>query len=541
MRRPRIAIVGRPNVGKSSLFNTLVRRPLAIVDDFSGVTRDRISAAFRLPEGTAGQPERPALIIDTGGYGIDDVQDLTADVERQIAHGVAEADVLLLILDTRTGVVALDATVAQRLREAGGVSWQDADKIAKGAKPVIVVSNKVDDDAHEVGAWAGGELGFGEPVPMSAKTRRNHLSLTDALHAALAALPADALDGPDEDELHTEYDPDLDEGFDDDTDDGLPDEDDLEPLPEEDAPDDDAQTTPQVGRPVLAARERRREAVRQAEGVRIAIVGKRNAGKSTLVNALAGAPRVIVSEKAGTTRDSVDVVMRFELQSGGTQKVTLIDTAGVRKRKSLTEDLEYYAQHRSLRSVRRADACLLLIDASLPVSQVDHQLVGEIQKHHVPTAIVVNKWDLAEKNYTTDEYGEYLEKTLRGLDFAPVVFTSALHGDAIKEALAMALELDHQAGQRASTSEVNDVIDKIMAERGPATNKHGKRAKIYYAAQLAVRPPTLGLFVNDPDLFDPNYRRFLLNRLRDHMPYPEVPIRLLVRPRRSLPKSARQP
>ncbi|MEM6750800.1 MAG: ribosome biogenesis GTPase Der [Planctomycetota bacterium] len=522
MRRPRIAIVGRPNVGKSSLFNALIRRPLAIVDDFAGVTRDRIAAAFRLPEGRDGQEERPAVLIDTGGYGIDDVQDLTADVERQIAHGVAEADVLLLVIDSRLGIVSLDETVAQRLREAGGVSWQDGDKMGPSGKPVIVVSNKVDDDRHEAGAWAGLELGFGEPIPISAKTRRNSGDLTVAIHTAIAALPDGALDGPEDGDDPLGEDLDHDDAD----------------LPE--AGEDDAMPEHAVGRPVLLARERRREAVREAEGVRIAIVGKRNAGKSTLVNALAGQPRVIVSEKAGTTRDSVDVAMRFELEGGGTQKVTLIDTAGVRKRKSLGEDLEYYAQHRSLRSVRRADVCLLLIDASLPVSQVDHQLVGEIQKHHVPTVVVVNKWDLAEKEHTTDEYGEYLIQTLRGLDFAPVVFTSALKGDAVKEAIAVALELDDQAGQRVSTSEVNDVIEKIMSERGPATNKHGKRAKVYFATQLAVRPPTLGLFVNDPDLFDPNYRRFLLNRLRDEMPYSEAPIKLLVRPRKSLPKEARQ-
>ena len=263
-------------------------------------------------------------------------------------------------------------------------------------------------------------------------------------------------------------------------------------------------------------------------GLKLALVGKRNAGKSTLVNALAGSERVIVSEQEGTTRDSVDV--RIELSTPeGERVVTLIDTAGVRKTKSLDGDIEFYSQHRSLRSVRRADVCLLLVDAAVPISQVDHQLVGEINKHHRPTVIVVNKWDLAEDQYTQEEYVDYLEKTLKGLPFAPIVFISAQKQEGMEEVVAMGLNLYAQASHRITTSELNTFIENVMAERGPAASKGGKQPKIYYATQLGTNPPTIALFVNIPDLFDHNYQLFVMNRMRDELPFSEVPIRLLIR------------
>ena len=447
---PKIVIVGRPNVGKSSLLNLLAGRRVSIVDPTAGVTRDRIATTIEIPpdpDARAGE-HRQAELIDTGGYGIEDSQNLTAEVEQQIANGLAEADLILFVVDAQSGIVPLDRTVAKVLRTSGAKQ-----------KPILLVANKVDADNLEPGAFEAASLGFGDPVCVSAQTKYSLNRFYGVLR---------------------------------------------EHLPET------------AGREEIDA------------GLKIALVGKRNAGKSTLINALAGSERVIVSEQEGTTRDSVDV--RMELRTAdGPRVVTAIDTAGVRKTKSLAGDIEYYSQHRSLRSVRRADVCLLLIDAAVPVSQVDHQLVNEINKHHRPTVIVVNKWDLAESSYTQEEYVEYLEDSLKGLPFAPIIFISAQKKEGMEEVIAMACNLHDQASHRVTTSELNQFIDLIRSERGPAASKGGKQPKIYYATQLDTNPPTIALFVNLPDLFDNNFQKFLLNRMRDELPFAEVPIRLLIR------------
>lgn len=449
MPLPKIVIVGRPNVGKSSLLNRLAQRRISIVDPTAGVTRDRISTIIEIPAQKPGQPPHHATVIDTGGYGIKDTMDLTTEVEQQIAHGLAEADLILFLVDAQSGIVTLDETMASVLRTSAGAG--------KFRKPILLVANKVDADNHEPAAYNAMKLGFGEPVCVSANTKYGINRLYDKIHE------------------HIDF-----TGFNE----------------EEDEVD---------------------------EGIKIALVGKRNAGKSTLVNALAGEERVIVSEQAGTTRDSVDI----NLDLGG-QNATLIDTAGVRKTKSLAGDIEFYSQHRSLRSVRRADVCLLLIDAAVPVSQVDHQLVNEITKHHRPTVIVVNKWDVAEDEYTQEEYVEYLDDSLKGLSFAPIVFISALQGEGMREAVAMAMNLYEQSHHRMGTSELNRAIEEITAERGPS-NKHGKHARIYYATQVEVAPPTVALFVNDTDLFNLNWQQYLVNRMRERVAFSEVPIKLLLR------------
>ncbi|MGB0768120.1 MAG: ribosome biogenesis GTPase Der, partial [Phycisphaeraceae bacterium] len=325
-------------------------------------------------------------------------------------------------------------------------------------RPVLLVANKVDADNLEPAAYNAMQLGFGEPVMISATTKHNLGDLYRAIRQRIDFAAFEAGDDP-----------------------------------------------------------------KTAAGVLVAVVGKRNAGKSTLVNALAGEERVIVSEKEGTTRDSVDV--RCEMDG---KIFTLIDTAGVRKTKSLAGDIEFYSQHRSLRSVRRADVCLLLIDSSVPISQVDHQLVNEINKHYRPTVVVINKWDLAEREHTQDEYVAYLDDALKGLTFAPIVFTSALAGEGMAEAVALAMNLYEQANHRMGTSELNRAIEEIAQERGPSS-KSGRHAKMYYATQTGVNPPTVVLFVNDADLFDRNYQQYLVNRMRDTVAFSEVPIRLFVR------------
>lgn len=461
-RMPVVVIVGRPNVGKSSLLNMLAGKRVSIVDPTPGVTRDRVGVVVEVP-GTPGVKEGqkgyPVEVIDTGGYGIEDVQGLTSSVERQIFQGLEGADLVLFVVDAQAGVVPLDERVGQVLRRSGVTA------------SVVVVANKVDGPAQEAGAQEAAGLGFGEPVMVSAVSGHQKAGLWRVIREYLDDWP------PPE----------------------------LAPAPPEEIQDGEGEA--------------------HETGLLIAIAGKRNAGKSTLVNTLAGEERVIVSEVPGTTRDSVDV--RFELDG---RVFTAIDTAGVRKTKSLAGDIEFYSHHRTLRSVRRADVVLLLIDAAEPISQVDKQLANEILKHYKPCIVVLNKWDLAQKGYSQDEYVKYLNKTLKGLDFAPVAFVSAVKGEGIRPLITMAQVLHEQAGRRVGTGELNRVIKQIFEERTPVS-KAGKRPKIYYATQLAVHPPTIGLFVNDPALLDAGYQRWLMKRLRDLLPYPEVPIKLLIRGR----------
>ncbi len=470
---PKVVIVGRPNVGKSSLLNLLAGRVVSIVDPTPGVTRDRVTTYARIPvsaELMDREPDRWIEIIDTGGYGIEDSQNLTADVEKQITVGMNEADLIVFVVDAQSGLVPLDEEVARLLRRhgVGGV----VKKTGKGSrkkktKAVLLVANKVDSARYEAGAAEAGGLGLGEPVLMSAKTGFNKQAFFDAVREHI----------------------------------------DWNRFPESgDEPD---------------------------MGVKLAIVGKRNAGKSTLVNALAGGERCIVSEIEGTTRDSIDV--RFVM---GGRVFTAIDTAGVRRGKAIQgKDIEYYSQHRALRSVRRADVVLFLVDATVPISHVDAQLSMEILRHYKPTVVVVNKWDLAQGKATEEQYSEYLTKELRGLDFAPIVFTSANTAEGIDDLVAMAFNLFQQAGHHVPTSELNRVLEEIMAER-PPTSGIGRQAKIYYLTQADVHPPTITMFVNDPTMFDAMYERYLMGQLREKLPFAEVPIKLIIRGRKRMPKDA---
>jgi len=437
MALPVVAIVGRPNVGKSSLFNTICRKRTAIVEPTAGVTRDRVGTIYDV-DGTFFE------LIDTGGHGVVDRDDLGEHVERQIRYAINQAQLILFVVDARDGLTPLDRNTAQFLR--------------RDSERVRLIANKVDEPhmADSIGEFI--RLGFGDPLPVSAANgsgRRDLLALIkDAIGGYSDEVPADPI-------------------------------------------------------------------------MKVAIVGKRNAGKSTYVNAIAGEERVIVSETPGTTRDSIDV--RFE-KDGRT--LIAIDTAGVRKKNKLADDIEFYAYTRATEAIHRADVVFLLIDAAVPVSQVDKRLAGLIAAEYKPCVLVVNKWDLAKGRASTDEYGDYLTKLLPELDFAPVAFTSAATGRNIDSTLDLAAELFKQARTRVGTGRLNLALKQAMEANTPSSKRGRKAPKFYYATQVSTQPPTIIIFVNAPSLVTLNYQRFLLNRFRESLPFSEIPIQLAFRARR---------
>jgi GTP-binding protein len=465
MALPEIAIVGRPNVGKSSLFNRLVGRRVSIVDPTPGTTRDRVSQLVEILPPTdlpydQARDAAPKLaeIVDTGGFGVymaeggrfddagEDLTKLTPQIEAQIKAGVSRATLILFVIDAQTGVTSLDMRIAQLVREAGR------------ADRVLLVANKVDDDSWIPAAQDASRLGFGEPQMTSAESAFGKRAFLEAIY---------------------------------------------ERLPEWVEP---------VAKPEM----------------KIAIVGRRNAGKSTLINALAGEPRVIVSEIAGTTRDSIDV--RFEMNG---HAFVAIDTAGVRKRKSWVDDIEYYSHQRAKSAIERADVCVLLLDAREEVSQVEKRLALALMEQHKPTVIAVNKWDLVESKLKTSDYIDYLTQELFALDFAPLVFLSAEKGEGVKEVIKVCSNLFEQAGHRETTGRLNAVIRGILADRGPSS-KLGTKAKVFYVSQIATNPPTIAVVVNKPQLFEGQYEKYLLNQLREQLPFSEVPIKLVISERKRI-------
>jgi GTP-binding protein len=462
-RLPVIAIVGRPNVGKSSLLNALVGRRISIVQDMPGVTRDRVMAPMPIDD-------RFVELVDTGGYGYVDPDQLTEHIKHQIELAMTRADLVLFIVDCNEGLTGADQEIASLLRR-------------KSIKTVLV-ANKADSEKADVALGDFARLGLGTPIGVSATNERNLDQIRDAIerNVDLSEAPTDV------------------------------------PPPE----------------------------------MLLAIVGKRNAGKSTLVNAIAGiyegdSDRVIVSEVPGTTRDSVDV--RFEKDG---KSLVVIDTAGVRKKRHMvTNDIEFYSFHRAERSIRRADVVLMLIDATVSLSEPDKKLANYISEQFKPIIFVINKWDLARDllrerrkdgeelrdEDLMEEYREYLNQELRHLDYAPMAFVTAKDGKNVQAVLDLSQHLFNQANERLSTAKVNQAIRQILEERQPSTPS-GRRARIYYATQIEVAPPTIVLFVNNPVYFDQAYERFIVNRLRDLLPYPEVPIRLIIRQREQRGKEA---
>ena len=433
---PNVTIVGRPNVGKSSLLNCLAKKRISIVDPTSGVTRDRVSIEIE-------HEETLFELIDTGGIGITDIEDIAHEVDVQIEIAIQKASLILFVVDVRDGITPLDVKVAERLR--------------KIKTPLLLIVNKCDAEKFDFQTSEFFKLGLGEPIPISALQRYGRTDLLDKI---------------------------------------------VSMFPEVD-------TKP----------------VKSDSLMKIAIVGKRNAGKSTLINTLAQEERVIVSEIPGTTRDSVDV--KFTIEG---KEFIAIDTAGVRKKKHIQDSIEFYGMTRVERSIRRADVVILLIDAPRDISQVDKKISDYIKTQYKPCLLVISKWDIAEEDAEIEEFIKYVHARLPGMGFAPLSFISSFSGENIIETIELAQEMYQQANTRVTTSELNAVLEKAFTQHRP-TKRKTKVSKVYYATQVSVCPPTFVLFVNDKRLFNSDYERYLSNQLRHSLPFSEIPLKFYFRPK----------
>jgi GTP-binding protein len=435
MTKPLVALVGRPNVGKSTLFNRLIEEPVAIVEDVPGTTRDRIYA-------DAEWGGMSFAVIDTGGLLPQPVDDIVASVREQVQIAIAEADVITFLVDVKEGLTANDLEIAELLRRSN--------------KPVLLAVNKADNESRRQEAVEFYQLGLGEPHPISAL---HGTSTGDLLDALLALLP------------------------------------------------------PQ-------------ESEEEEEGIKIAIVGRPNVGKSSLLNTILGQQRMIVSEKPGTTRDAVDSVVEWD-----GQLITLIDTAGIRRRGRIGRGIERYSVIRALRAIQRADVALLLIDAVDGVTAQDAHIAGYIVEEARGVVIVVNKWDLVEKDtYTSDEYTHQVRRKLRFIAYAPLVFVSAVTGQRVGKAIDLALRVQQQRCYRVHTAQLNQLVQNAVSRHSPPS-KRGRRLRIYYATQVGVAPPSFVFFVNDPQLVHFSYRRYLENQLREALGFEGSPLSFAFRKR----------
>jgi len=427
-----VAVVGRPNVGKSTFFNQVAGKRISITLDMPGVTRDRIYADVEWCG-------HAFTMIDTGGIDIKSDDVMWQHIRRQAELAVDIADVILFMVDGKQGILNDDYRIATYLRHT--------------QKPVVLVVNKLDNPGETPYDFYA--LGLGDPYGVSAEHAKG---IGDVLDAVVEALGTTA------------------------------------------APD------------------------AQEEGLKIAVVGKPNAGKSSLVNKLLGVDRTIVSDIAGTTRDSIDSTLK---RNGKTY--TLIDTAGMRKQKAIGEDVEYYSVMRALASVRRADVVLLVIDAQTEITEQDVKIAGYIHDQGKPSVVVINKWDVIEKdNDTVNRYKKILSNSLKFMDYYRPVFVSALTGQRVDKILGEAEIAYTNACRRVPTGTLNDVIADLIAVNEPPT-KNGRRLKIYYTTQTDVCQPTFVMFVNDDQLMHFSYKRYLENGLRKAFDFSGTPIKLVLR------------
>lgn len=453
MSKPIVALVGRPNVGKSTLFNRLAGEQLAIVDDTPGTTRDRLMA-------TGEWNGIEFDVIDTGGIdpstgGKDPLSISSADYIQQIRTqaevAVREADVVLFMVDAISGVTPADTEVAQFLRR------NQRKEDGKFFPPIFLVVNKADSAHLRERVNEFYELGMGQPYPISAV---HGTETGDLLDDVVSAFPEQA-----------------------------------------EEPED--------------------------ESVKIALVGKPNVGKSSLLNRLVGEERAIVSPIAGTTRDAVDTRIDYEGLS-----ITLIDTAGIRRRGRIDPGVEKYSVIRSMRAIERAEVALLLIDATSGITAQDTHIAGFILEAWKSTVVVVNKWDAIEKDtYSMQEYTKRIRQELNFMDYVPLVFISAKTGQRVDQVLPMALRVQEERLARVSTSALNRVLQKAVDLHAPPSHS-GRNLKIYYGTQVKVDPPTFLVHVNDPRLAHFTYVRFLENQIREEFPYTGTPIRVILKARR---------
>ncbi len=453
MAKPVVALVGRPNVGKSTLFNRILGQRLAIVEDLPGTTRDRLY-------GDASWIGRGFLLVDTGGFDQDmesrtplpgdlghvagvDSGLFLSEVKGQAHLAMAEADVIVFVVDGTTGITASDELVADVLRRT--------------PKPVILAVNKADNKTLQENSVEFYAIGLGDPYPVSALHGYGTGDLLDAI---------------------------------------------VENLPEFEAEEEDD------------------------DRLKIAILGRPNVGKSSLLNKFLGYERVIVSEVPGTTRDAIDTTIQYE-----GEEIVLIDTAGIRRRGKIEPGVEKHSFLRAIKALRRADVCLLVMDATEHVTAQDAHVAGYILEQYRSVIVVVNKWDLVEKDtHTMNEYTDHIRKELRFMNFVPVVFTSALTGQRVKNILSLAMQVHDARLRRIPTGELNRFLQEAVGKNPPkGTKRH--RLRFFYMTQAGVAPPTFVFFVNDAKLVHFTYKRYLENQLREAHEFLGTPLRMVFRSR----------
>lgn len=431
MANPLVAIVGRPNVGKSTFFNKVAGRKISITEDRPGVTRDRLYA-------DATWRDKTFTMVDTGGIELKSEDSMWRHIFKQAEVAIDTADVILFFTDGKEGLVASDYDVAAMLRRC--------------KKPVVLVVNKIDEYSPEK-VFEFYSLGLGEPFPVSGEHSQG---IGDVLDEVVKNFPSG-----------------------------------------ESEPDD---------------------------SLKIAVVGKPNAGKSSFVNKILGFERTIVSDIAGTTRDAIDT--KFTVNG---KKYTIIDTAGIRKKSAVDDDVEYYSVMRAFDAVRRADVSVLVVDSTQGLTEQDVKIIGYVHEQGKPSVIVMNKWDLVEKDTNTiNKFEEKLKQDLKFMDYFKSVYISAKTGQRAEKVLSLAAEAYEHASTKVATGSLNDVMmDAIRLNEPPSYN--GKRLRIFYTTQVGVRPPVFALYVNDSTLMHFSYERYLENTIRNAYDFSGTPIKIVMR------------
>ena len=435
MSKPTVAIVGRPNVGKSTLFNRILGGRPAIVSEQPGTTRDRHF-------GDAEWQGRHFWLVDTGGLMPESEDSMDRAIRRQVEFALAESDLVLFVVDGREGLNPVDEAIADLLR--------------KTRRPVVLAVNKLDDLERSTAQYDFYRLGFGDPAGVSAAIGKGSGDLLDAV---VERLPA------------------------------------FDPLEAEDA-------------------------------IRVAVVGRPNAGKSSLVNRLLGEERHVVAPEAGTTRDAVDSLLRYRDKS-----LNFVDTAGLRRRAKVEDDLEFYSSLRTERAIERAEVCVLVVDATLGMHNQDLRIATEAWDHGCGLIVIVNKWDLKEKDdKTAAHFQRDATERVPFLGFVPFLFTSALTGQRVSRVLDQVLEVDAERSKRITTSQVNTTLEALIARRQPP-QAAGREIKLLYATQVEVAPPTIAVFGNHPELLAEHYVRYLHNGFREAWGFTGSPLRIVLRRR----------